>query len=180
MNQTICLQASLWNQILAEALVIIRRSNPKRDVIVGPVQFYSFNYVSELELPYDQNVIATFHYYLPLDFTSQGLETVFPGSSIWLATIWSATDGEKAEIVRNFDYVAEWSKRHQNIRILLGEFGAYSRAPQDSRIRWTTVVREQAERHGFSWSYWEFASSFGVYDPAAETWRRDLLKTLIP
>ena len=144
------------------------------------MQLYAFNYVSELKLTYDQNLIATFHYYLPLDFTCQGLETVFPGSSLWLATIWAGTDREKAEIVRNFDYVAEWSKLHQNIRILLGEFGAYSRAPQDSRIRWTTMVREQAERHGFAWSYWEFGSSFGVYDPAAETWRPDLLKALIP
>jgi len=174
------LQASLWNQYLGQALTIIRNSNPTRDVIIGPVQWNSFTFVSELDLPNDPHLVATFHYYLPLDFTHQGLDEVIKGSGRWLATIWTATDDEKAEIVRNFDYVADWSKRHGNIPILLGEFGVYSRAPQDSRIRWTMFVREQAEAHGFAWSYWEFGSTFGVYDPAAEAWHRDLLKALIP
>jgi endoglucanase len=62
----------------------------------------------------------------------------------------------------------------------MGEFGAYSKAPHDSRIRWTDFVAREAERHGFAWAYWEFASGFGVYDPNAGLWREDLLKALIP
>jgi endoglucanase len=174
------LQASLWNQYLAQAVKMIRENNPTRDVIIGPVELYSFNWVYELELPPDPHLIVTFHYYLPVDFTSQGLEELFPGSTVWLGTTWPATEDQKAEIIHNFDYVAQWSKRHGNIRILLGELGTIYRAPEDSRIRWTTFVRKQAEARGFSWSYWDFAAQFGVYDPDAETWRRDLLKALIP
>ena len=73
--------------------------------------------------------------------------------------------------------MVEASRQHPN---LAGEFGTIYRAPEDSRIRWTTFVRKQAEARGFSWSYWDFAAQFGVYDPDAETWRRDLLKALIP
>jgi len=75
--------------------------------------------------------------------------------------------------------VADWAQRHK-VRILLGEFGAYSKADMDSRVRWTEFVRSEAERHGFAWAYWEFASGFGVYDPDAKVWREDLLEALIP
>ncbi len=169
----------LWNKYAAEALKIIRQTNPTRDVILGPTQWNSYLAIFTLELPKDDHLIVTFHYYEPFQFTHQGAEWV-DNSNPWLGTTWDGTDSQKAVITRNFDTVKEWSRQHGNVRILLGEFGAYSKAPQDSRIRWTTFVREQAETHGFAWSYWEFNAGFGAYDPLAKVWRKDLLKALIP
>jgi endoglucanase len=100
-------------------------------------------------------------------------------SNQWLGAEWGS-DAEKAEIVNHFDTVADWSKRRGNDRMLLGEFGAYSKADMESRVRWTAFVREQAEVHGFAWAYWEFASGFGAYDPQAKVWRESLLRALIP
>ena len=79
----------------------------------------------------------------------QGAEWV-EGSDPWLGSTWEATNREKAEVTRHFDLVADWARRHHNVRILLGEFGAYSRANMDSRVRWTEYVRSEAERHGFA------------------------------
>jgi hypothetical protein len=31
-----------------------------------------------------------------------------------------------------------------------------------------------------SWAYWEFASTFGVYDPTQHAYRPELLGALIP
>lgn len=56
--------------------------------------------------------------------------------------------------------------------VFLGEFGVYSRADEATRIAWTTAVRREAEARGFSWAYWELASSFGVLEPLTLTWRR--------
>ena len=173
------LDAALWNEDVNAALQIIRATNPTRDVIIGPTQWNSFGWISTLDVPDDPHIIATFHYYEPFQFTHQGAEWV-DGSEAWLGTTWEGTEDQKAEIIHNFDSVAEWSQRHGNVRILLGEFGAYSRGPQNSRVRWTTFVRQQAEAHGFAWSYWELAAGFGVYDPDAKAWREDLLKALIP
>jgi endoglucanase len=173
------LDAAMWNDDVSAALQIIRETNPTRDVVIGPVQWNAYDWISTLDIPDDEHLIITFHYYEPFQFTHQGAEWV-DGSSPWLGTTWDATDEQKAEVITNFDLVAEWSKRHGNVRILLGEFGAYSKAPQDSRVRWTEFVRGEAERHGFAWAYWEFGSSFGVYDPDAKAWREDLLKALIP
>ncbi|HEX6033337.1 MAG TPA: glycoside hydrolase family 5 protein [Anaerolineales bacterium] len=173
------LNASLWNQYLVEALVIVRETNPTRDLVIGPTSWNAYDWVSTLDVPDDEHLIVTFHYYLPFQFTHQGAEWV-SGSDPWLGTTWDATDSEKAEITAHVDSVAEWAKRHDNVRILLGEFGAYSKADMDSRVRWTAYVSREAERHGFAWAYWEFAAGFGIYDPAAKLWREDLLQALIP
>jgi len=173
------LDVQLWNQYLTEALAIVRESNPTRDVVIGPVSWNAYDWLSTLDVPSDEHLIVTFHYYSPFQFTHQGAEWIGDESNQWLGTEWG-NDAEKAEIVNHFDSVAGWSARHGNVRILLGEFGAYNKAPQDSRIRWTTFVREQAEAHGFAWAYWELAAGFGVYDPNAKVWMEDLLKALIP
>ena len=172
------LDASLWNQYIVESLPIIRETNPTRDVVIGPASSNAYDGLSMLDVPDDDHLIVTFHYYLPFQFTHQGAEWV-DGSDPWLGTTWEAIEAEKAEITRHFDSVADWARRRR-IRILLGEFGAYSRADMASRVRWTEFVRSEAERHGFAWAYWEFASGFGIYDPDAKVWREDLLRALIP
>jgi len=172
------LNASLWNEYLLEALSIVREANPTRDVVIGPVNWNAYDWISTLDVPQDEHIIVTFHYYLPFEFTHQGADWV-QGSDPWLGRTWEATEAETAEIVRHFNSVADWAQR-KNVRILLGEFGAYSEADMTSRIRWTEFVRSEAERHEFAWAYWEFASGFGIYDPEAKIWREDLLKALIP
>ena len=174
------LNASLWNQYLAESLAIVRKTNPTRDVVIGPVNWNAYDWVTTLDVPNDEHVIVTFHYYLPFQFTHQGAEWAGEDAQKWLGTSWDGTDAEKAEISAHFDSVAEWAQHHNNVRILPGEFGAYSKADMVSRVRWTEYVAREAERHGFAWAYWEFASGFGIYDPAAKVWREDLLKALIP
>jgi endoglucanase len=173
------LDGSLWNQYLLEALRIIRETNPARDVVVGPVSWNAYDWVSTLDIPADEHVIVTFHYYLPFEFTHQGAEWAGAEAQTWLGTTWDATEAEKAEIAAHFDSVGDWAER-KRVRILLGEFGAYSRADMASRARWTEFVRGEAERHGFAWAYWEFASGFGIYDANAQVWREELLKALIP
>ncbi len=174
------MDAALWNIYIADALKLIRRTNPTRDVIVGPVNWNAYDWLSTLDVPEDEHIIVTFHYYLPFRFTHQGAGWVGEESQTWLGTTWDATDAERAEVNHHFDLVADWAKRHGNIPILLGEFGAYSQADLASRVRWTEFVRSEAERRGFVWAYWEFGSGFGIYDPDAKGWREELLKALIP
>ena len=174
------LDASLWNQYLVEALTIVRETNPTRDVVIGPVSWNAFDWISTLDVPNDEHLIITFHYYLPFQFTHQGAEWVGAEAQGWLGTTWEATEAEKAEVTAHFDSVAEWARRHNNVRILLGEFGAYSTADMDSRGRWTAFVSSEAERHGFAWAYWEFASGFGIYNPDVKVWREELRQALLP
>ena len=171
--------ASGWNDIATQALTVIRASNPERNVVIGGVNWNSYDQLQSLALPEnDRHLIATFHYYLPFQFTHQGADWA-EGSEAWLGTSWDATEAEKAAVTANFDEVAAWAKTN-NRPVLLGEFGAYSRAELDSRARWTAFVAREAEKRGFAWAYWEFCAGFGVYDPLTKRWREPLLKALIP
>lgn len=168
-----------WNQIARDTLAIIRQNNPTRPVVIGPADWYSLSMLKELKLPEeDRNIIVSFHYYQPFQFTHQGADWA-AGSEAWLGTTWKGTSAEKGNITWDFDKVVEWSKAN-NRPIYLGEFGAYSEADMDSRALWTNFVARQAEARGFSWAYWEFCSGFGVYDPVLKMWNEPLLTALIP
>ena len=67
-----------WNQYAGEALAIVRKSNPKRTVIIGPNGWNSADRLSDLKLPNDENLIVTFHNYTPFEFTHQGATWISP------------------------------------------------------------------------------------------------------
>jgi len=169
----------IWNKYLQEAVKVIRETNPNRTIIVGPTEWNNISELEHLSLPVDdENIVVTFHYYSPFEFTHQGAEWV-DGSNKWLGTKWSGTSSEKEAIRRDLDKAVQWAK-DRNRALLLGEFGAYSKADMDSRVCWTSFVAREAEKRGIAWAYWEFCAGFGIYDPEAEKWRIKLLQALIP
>lgn len=173
------LKSNLWNEYLLEAIGIIRRTNPKRKIIVGPTDWNSLFRLNELKIPKDdKNIIVTFHYYNPFNFTHQGAEWVSPSPPIGVK--WTGTEEEKRSVERELDIAVEWAKRNGNPPLYMGEFGAYSKADMESRVRWTSFVARTAEKKGIAWAYWEFCSGFGIYDAANKKWRTELLKALIP
>jgi endoglucanase len=171
--------AAEWNGALADALAGVRAINPKRIVVVGPVDWNAPGALDSLELPGDDDrLIASFHYYDPFPFTHQGAGWV-EGSDAWLGTQWTGGASEQQAVRATFAAAAGWGSSHKR-PIFLGEFGAYQKADMDSRARWTAFVAREAESLGFSWAYWEFCSGFGVYDPAGNRWRDPLLRALLP
>jgi endoglucanase len=167
-----------WNAMLARLLAAVRETNPIRPVVVGPGGWNNFRHLEKLELPQaDRRLIATFHYYEPFEFTHQGASWV-AGSGRWKGRTWRATADEVAQVRKDFDLVAAWSKKHER-PVYLGEFGAYSAADMPSRALWTETVVHEARARGFSFAYWEFGSGFGAYDVRAKTWREPLLAALL-
>ncbi|MEM1557576.1 MAG: glycoside hydrolase family 5 protein [Thermoproteota archaeon] len=169
---------SVWSQIVKETIAVIRKTNPTRKIIIGPANWNSAYNLGMLEVPDDPNIIVTFHFYTPFEFTHQGAEWVSPSPPV--GRKWTGTEAEKSQIRRELDIAYEWSKRHGNITLLMGEFGAYSKADMESRVKWTYFVAREAEKRGIAWCYWEFCSSFGAYDPVGKKWREELLNALIP
>jgi endoglucanase len=172
------LDAPRWNDLLAKTLAVVRVTNPARTVVVGPVQWNSIGALPKLVLPdNDRHLLVTIHFYDPFHFTHQGAEWA-EGSDKWLGTTWG-TDADEKEVADAFDTAAKWGAAHQR-PMYLGEFGAYSKSPIEGRARWTAFVARTAESHGFPWTYWEFCSGFGVYDPTEHAWRQPLLDALLP
>jgi endoglucanase len=172
------LTAELWNQLLREALAVIRRGNPGRTVIIGPAQWTNINSLERLELPEsDRNIIVTVHYYSPMEFTHQGAS--WTGHKDKVGIEWNGTFEERQAIVRDFEKARAWSQKH-NRPMFLGEFGAYDRADMPSRVRYINFVTRQAEKMGWSWAYWQFDSDFVVYDIPNKKWIEPIRDALIP
>ncbi len=173
------LTAAAWNGLLQEVLRVIRQSNPSRTVVLGPVNYNDVRQLNTLELPEsDRNLIATFHYYLPYEFTHQGAHWA-PGSRAWLGRKWTGSEAERRAVDADFETAAAWSRAHGR-PVFLGEFGAISQADMDSRVRWTRFLADTAVTRQVSFTYWDFcAGYFGLYEPQRARWHTNLTAAVL-
>ncbi len=72
------LDAQTWNDLISRTVSAIRRSDPTRWIVVGPVDWNSYQALGSLQLPADTHLIVTVHYYDPFSFTHQGAWWVSP------------------------------------------------------------------------------------------------------
>jgi endoglucanase len=172
------LTPELWNPMLREALAVIRQSNPRRTVVVGPTSWNNIKDLDKLNLPKgDRNLIVTVHYYSPFRFTHQGAP--WAGLKDKVGVRWNGTEKERQAILKDFGKAQSWARKHGR-PILLGEFGSYDRGDMDSRVRWTSFVARQAEKLGWSWAYWQFDGDFIVFDTEKGAWVESIRRALVP
>jgi len=172
------LTPALWNRYLREALALIRKSNPTRTVIVGPAFWNSIGHLQDLELPAaDRQLIVTVHYYTPMEFTHQGAS--WSSQKDKSNVTWPGSVEERKAIREDFSKAADWARKNDR-PILLGEFGAYDKAPMESRIRYTDAVARTAESFGWSFAYWQFDSDFVLFDINGDDWVRPIRDALVP
>ena len=172
------LTPEMWNQYLAEALGIIRETNPNRTVVIGPAFWNSIGHLDELKLPAaDRNIIATVHYYLPMEFTHQGAP--WSRETAKLSGIAWGTDAEKQKVRDDFAGVQKWSQANRR-PILLGEFGAYDKGEMQYRALYTAHLARTAESLGWAWSYWQFDSDFILYNIDEDHWTDPIKQALVP
>ncbi|HPG34645.1 MAG TPA: glycoside hydrolase family 5 protein [Lentimicrobium sp.] len=172
------LTVDLWNEYLADAIKLIRQTNPDRTLIIGPGNWNGIESLPTLKLPADdRNIIATVHFYQPMPFTHQGAYWTNEFKNL-SGIKWTGSAEEKADVETKFKQVYDWSKANDR-PIFLGEFGAYDKGDMESRTRYTSHVARTAEKFGFSWAYWQFDSDFIVYDIAREAWVEPILNALM-
>jgi len=117
------LTPELWNAWVPEVLSIIRETNPDRTVLIGTPEWGGLGGLPKLEIPDDDNIILTIHYYNPFNFTHQGAEWSGEQSQAWLGTKWLDTEVDREVIHNEFQLAKNISETH-NIPIHVGEFGA--------------------------------------------------------
>jgi endoglucanase len=172
------IDAPMWNGLLKEGLAIIRKTNPTRNVVIGPAVWNGIQALDTLDLPPgDRHIIVTVHYYHPMPFTHQGAP--WSPENAKLSGITWGTDAEKRRVEEDFAGVAKWSKKEKR-PILLGEFGAYDKGDIDSRVRYTAHLVRTAESLGWAWTYWQFDSDFIVYDIDKDDWFQPIWRALVP
>lgn len=165
----------IWNAWLPDLIDIIRKTNPTRNIIVGPTHWNSRNDLPLLKLPEtDRHIIVTFHYYDPFHFTHQGASWAGPEVATLHDVEWKGTKEEMAQLNADFDQVAAWGKAN-NRPIFLGEYGTYGKnnPRMDERAAWTRAVSKAADAHGFARAFWYFSEGpvgFTAYDTGKNQW----------
>jgi endoglucanase len=173
------MKPNIWNEIHKEAYQIIRKTNPTRILLIGSIYGNQIQYLKDLVLPADdRNIIVTIHYYMPIQFTHQGAEWSEKNKNL-SGIEWPNSKEEEQALRADFDVAKKWSKVNKR-PLHLGEFGVYSKAGMESRIRWTSFVAREAEKRKWSWSYWELNQGFGIYDKGRKVWKKGFIDALIP
>jgi aryl-phospho-beta-D-glucosidase BglC (GH1 family) len=167
-----------WNVFAADALKKIREDNPERIVLVGLAPYGGLGGLPNIQLPDDEFIILTVHYYNPFHFTHQGASWVGDIADEWLGTKWNDSETERTVVENEFAPLLKFSNDNK-IPIHIGEFGAYSKADLKSRVKWTTFVSRYIETLNWSWAYWEFSAGFGIYDPRRDRYNQDLVDALL-
>jgi endoglucanase len=147
--------------LYAPAITAIRAHHPRRWIIAGGADWNDIAAMLALDLPQDDRIALTFHYYRPYDFTHQLADwTGFDHP----ARDWGS-DADYATLAADFGFAATATRP-----VLLGEFGVYAEARLDQRARWTDAVRRAAEAQGMGWCVWALDAHFSIRDRATGDW----------
>lgn len=164
-----------WNRLSPKVLAAVRESNPDRAVIIGPSYWNNAAHLRLLRLPPDRNLIVAFHNFHPFEFTHQG-ET---SRAVPFPVGTKCCNAKQRDVLtREFRVAERWS-RANGYPLHLGEFGSYNAADVQSRANYARIMRDEAERRGIGWAYWELVSNFGIYQPKTGQWVEPIKRALL-
>jgi endoglucanase len=185
---------AVMNPIDAMAIRQIRRSNPHRTIFVEPGDWGSISELKNLVLPPDDNVIVSVHCYEPFMFTHQGATWAgpmprqtgiqFPGPPAtplqpdpslqlpkaalqWIHRYNTMPADKNPSSPIAFDgrlqYARQWSDYYGR-PIHLGEFGCFTKADPESRVRLYTAYRKELAQDKIGWAIWDWSAGFRYWD----------------
>jgi len=185
---------ALMNPIYAETIAEIRKTNPHRTIFVEPGGWGGIGELKNLVLPPDDNIIVSVHCYDPFYFTHQGATwtggqtpvtgIVFPGPPVqplvpdpnlqlknyqldWINK-YNTLPAEQnpsspLAFTSKLKYIRAWSDYYGR-PVHLGEFGAYTKADEQSRVNFYSAFRRAAEQNHIGWCIWDWSAGFRYWD----------------
>lgn len=171
-----------WNRIIKTTIEKIRDYAAFTKILVGGVNWNGIFSIKDLDYPYDENVIYTFHFYEPFLFTHQnanwveGLENIgeveYPISLKDIRALSSSLRDEQKIFLDNaeednmFDKIlaaAVKVAQERNVELYCGEFGVIDRAPVESTGRWFEDIHKVFEKYDIGHALWSYKEmNFGI------------------
>lgn len=188
------LSDSEMDTLNSDIISIIRNSannNTDRNIIITGGTKNSYEaplQIGNAILNSDDNLIATFHYYWPRDFTASSGENENDFD-------WGNT-ADKTAIDTDFGAVKTWSQNNNNIPVFLGEFGAdneggYNYANENysafggpvnaSRVEFHKYLAQKAIDLGFAFTAWDAGDKANktIYKVSDRSWVEDVKDALL-
>jgi len=185
---------AVMNPIYARAIAEIRRSNRRRTIFIEPGDWGSISELKNLVLPPDDRLIVSVHCYEPFMFTHQGANWAgavskvtgiqFPGPPAaplnpdpslklpewmrhWIRDYNTLPASENPSSPIAFEgrlkYARAWSDYYGR-PIHVGEFGCYTKADAESRVRFYGAFRRSLDENNIGWAIWDWSSGFRYWD----------------
>lgn len=182
MNEVQDTESEKWISLYKRTIAAIRRVNPTRKIMVGSARWNSVGTLPQLEvLDDDPNVIYTFHFYDPFEFTHQRgvLQTMnhyYNREMPYPCEIGRYRDFQKfvygnpnsyaglTEMGRDFIRSAlkpakDFIEQHPDAVLTCGEFGTIRSCPTEWRENWFRDVIEFLDENGIPFTIWNYLST---------------------
>lgn len=195
--------ADIWNSIANRAIKVIRQHAPTIKILVGGVRNNSVSSVKLLDLPYDENIVYTFHFYEPLIFTHQSaywiktmdtdFHTVYPNEYARYISesekhlyndngdIFNNITSEKIDkdFFRKAFLEAIQIAKERDVALYCGEYGVIDRADLKSTLAWYSDINQVFEEFEIGRSAWTYrGKDFGITDDHYSPILESLIKLL--
>jgi endoglucanase len=185
------------NPIFARAIAEIRKTNPHRTIFLGPSKWNQVSELRNLVLPNDDNLVVTVHCYDPFYFTHQGANWAGPDTKVtgiqfpgppsqplapdpalklnswvtdWINRYNVLPTGQNPSSPLAFTgelkLAREWSEYYGR-PIYVGEFGCFTKADPESRVRFYEAFRRACEQNHLGWAMWDWSAGFRYWDRKA-------------
>ncbi|MBQ2184890.1 MAG: cellulase family glycosylhydrolase [Lachnospiraceae bacterium] len=169
-----------WNEVSVECIKRIRQFAPDIRIIVGGYYNNSLEAVKDLALPYDDNIVYTFHCYEPLIFTHQGaywIETMdvnfrcdyeMPFSKYeelsekYLSQAYASFkvfNQEDCPDERYFEHLLQEAievAQERNVALYCGEYGVISLADKKEAAKWFHDFNAVMDKYNIGRAVWTY------------------------
>src|SRR5205085_182424 len=133
---------------------------PTRPVIIGGENYSGIDSLATLALPDDPNVVPTFHYYDPFDFTHQGASWAHPTPPTGRRY---GTAADEARLAADLGKIASFIRRTGRVPFA-GEYGAYDRIPLDQRAAYYRTISTAFASIGIQSCAWGYTNTFHLWN----------------
>lgn len=161
-------------EVLSPALAEIRKTNPTRPVIIGGEFWSGINSLKTLKLPDDPNIVPTFHYYDPFNFTHQGATWVDNPPPMGRAY---GTAEDRQLLKDDVEKIRAYIKRTGKTPFM-GEFGANGPIPLADRVKYQKDVRVAFDKVGIGMCAWGYTNTFPLWDQKTKKWVPGMLDAM--
>jgi endoglucanase len=183
-----------WPSLEEQVAKAIRLAAPGHTIIATAGRYSGLEDLLRLQPLSLDNVIYTFHYYLPRAFAQQGADpkgaytypSQLPGSALdgnqaldlqFQINEYDFEQWNAAHIASEIAYARKWSDLYR-VPVWCGEFGvdissrdmSPGSAPESMRAAWLHDVRMALEQNGIGWAMWDYRTpNFGLVTYSDQT-----------
>ena len=190
LNEPHDVEAPVWAAAQERLITAIRAAAPRHTIIATGDDWGGIDGLLRAKPLADPNVVYSFHFYEPHDFTHQG--------ATWGAPFWrhlknlpypssrealeqpaaAITDPQAASAARRYGReqwnaqriadrigkAAAWGRKH-HVPVYCGEFGAFRDfSPRESRLAWIRDAAAALRDSKLGWAMWDYAGGFALME----------------